>query len=577
MTTWQLLWRLSGSARNTTFGGVILRLLQSLFLGLAYSAALIVVIRLVSYEEITSADVRTICILCVMSLVGQLTCGYFASRCSWLGAYQAVAEMRLALLDHIRNVPIADISKTRRGDLANLLTIDLQAVEDFLSESFPRLGQAIGLPLAVSISIGFQDPVLGFSIAASIIAAIPVASWSGKRIGELSDERQQTQATATSQMIDTFTGMPVLRVLSTKEAVRHYFEQAVEEFRRISIVMVHRIVIPSVTTSLVVFLGVPFVLGVVGWRSLPNQEFVLSAVILLLVLNVYQPLIGVIGTAESWRLCEASLRRIDKVLQISTQPQSQTNARKIQDYSIQLDNVCYTYPDGTQALKDISFTVQSGDMLAIVGLSGAGKSTVLHLISRLNDATDGTIRIGGVDIREIPQEQLFDLISVVFQEVHLFPGTVAENIAIAKPSATIEEIIAAAKAAYAHEFIQEVPRGYETIIGEDGAGLSGGQRQRLSIARALLKDAPIVLLDEATSAVDPGAELAINKGLSALLTGRTVIVVAHQLATITAANQILVMDHGSVVEVGTHTELLAQRGVYTHLWERLSKARKWQL
>lgn len=577
MTTWQLLWRLSGSARNTTFGGVILRLLQSLFLGLAYSAALIVVIRLVSYEEITSADVRTIYILCVMSLVGQLTCGYFASRCSWLGAYQAVAEMRLALLDHIRNVPIADISKTRRGDLANLLTIDLQAVEDFLSESFPRLGQAIGLPLAVSISIGFQDPVLGFSIAASIIAAIPVASWSGKRIGELSDERQQTQATATSQMIDTFTGMPVLRVLSTKEAVRHYFEQAVEEFRRISIVMVHRIVIPSVTTSLVVFLGVPFVLGVVGWRSLPNQEFVLSAVILLLVLNVYQPLIGVIGTAESWRLCEASLRRIDKVLQISTQPQSQTNARKIQDYSIQLDNVCYTYPDGTQALKDISFTVQSGDMLAIVGLSGAGKSTVLHLISRLNDATDGTIRIGGVDIREIPQEQLFDLISVVFQEVHLFPGTVAENIAIAKPSATIEEIIAAAKAAYAHEFIQELPRGYETIIGEDGAGLSGGQRQRLSIARALLKDAPIVLLDEATSAVDPGAELAINKGLSALLTGRTVIVVAHQLATITAANQILVMDHGSVAEVGTHTELLAQRGVYTHLWERLSKARKWQL
>ncbi|WJZ02238.1 ABC transporter ATP-binding protein [Corynebacterium freiburgense] len=577
MTTWQLLWRLSGSARNTTFGGVILRLLQSLFLGLAYSAALIVVIRLVSYEEITSADVRAICILCVMSLVGQLTCGYFASRCSWLGAYQAVAEMRLALLDHIRNVPIADISKTRRGDLANLLTIDLQAVEDFLSESFPRLGQAIGLPLAVSISIGFQDPVLGFSIAASIIAAIPVASWSGKRIGELSDERQQTQATATSQMIDTFTGMPVLRVLSTKEAVRHYFEQAVEKFRRISIVMVHRIVIPSVTTSLVVFLGVPFVLGVVGWRSLPNQEFVLSAVILLLVLNVYQPLIGVIGTAESWRLCEASLRRIDKVLQISTQPQSQTNARKIQDYSIQLDNVCYTYPDGTQALKDISFTVQSGDMLAIVGLSGAGKSTVLHLISRLNDATDGTIRIGGVDIREIPQEQLFDLISVVFQEVHLFPGTVAENIAIAKPSATIEEIIAAAKAAYAHEFIQELPRGYETIIGEDGAGLSGGQRQRLSIARALLKDAPIVLLDEATSAVDPGAELAINKGLSALLTGRTVIVVAHQLATITAANQILVMDHGSVAEVGTHTELLAQRGVYTHLWERLSKARKWQL
>ncbi|MDO4685854.1 MAG: ABC transporter ATP-binding protein [Corynebacterium sp.] len=577
MTTWQLLWRLSGSARNTTFGGVILRLLQSLFLGLAYSAALIVVIRLVSYEEITSADVRTIYILCVMSLVGQLTCGYFASRCSWLGAYQAVAEMRLALLDHIRNVPIADISKTRRGDLANLLTIDLQAVEDFLSESFPRLGQAIGLPLAVSISIGFQDPVLGFSIAASIIAAIPVASWSGKRIGELSDERQQTQATATSQMIDTFTGMPVLRVLSTKEAVRHYFEQAVEEFRRISIVMVHRIVIPSVTTSLVVFLGVPFVLGVVGWRSLPNQEFVLSAVILLLVLNVYQPLIGVIGTAESWRLCEASLRRIDKVLQISTQPQSQTNARKIQDYSIQLDNVCYTYPDGTQALKDISFTVQSGDMLAIVGLSGAGKSTVLHLISRLNDATDGTIRIGGVDIREIPQEQLFDLISFVFQEVHLFPGTVAENIAIAKPSATIEEIIAAAKAAYAHEFIQELPRGYETIIGEDGAGLSGGQRQRLSIARALLKDAPIVLLDEATSAVDPGAELAINKGLSALLTGRTVIVVAHQLATITAANQILVMDHGSVAEMGTHTELLAQRGVYTHLWERLSKARKWQL
>lgn len=577
MNTWKLLWRLSGSARTAAFGGVILRVLQSLCLGLAYSAAIMVVMHIVANERLNSGQISRALLLCAISLVGQLICGFFAARLSWLASFQAVAEMRLALLDHIRTVPIASISRTRSGDLGTLLSTDLQTVENFLSESFPRLGQAIGLPLIVIIALSLQDPVLGIAFGASILAALPVAMWSGKRIGELGDERQRAQAAAASRMIDTVRGMPILRVLSTPRAVLTYFNDAVDDFRCISVIMVYRIVVPSVTTSLVIFLGVPLVLKVVGARSLPNEEFLLAAAVLVLVLNVYQPLIGIIGTAESWRLCEASLRRVHAILQISAQPTPTGAAPEITDTTIEFENVSYAYPDGIHALNDVSFTVPTGKMLAIVGPSGSGKSTLLNLISRFNDPTAGTIRIGGANITDIPSEKLFDLVSVVFQGVHLFPGTVAHNIAIGAPDASKEQIIAAAKAACADEFIRELPNGYDTILGEDGAGLSGGQRQRLSIARALLKDTPIVILDEATSAVDPGAELAINKALSELLTGRTVIVVAHQLRTITAADEILVLDNGFVRETGTHETLLKQDGLYANLWRSLARAEEWTI
>lgn len=228
-------------------------------------------------------------------------------------------------------------------------------------------------------------------------------------------------------------------------------------------------------------------------------------------------------------------------------------------------------------LHDISFTVPERSMTAIVGPSGSGKSTILNLIPRFWDAGRGQITIGGADVARIGEAGLSDLVSVVFQQVYLFSGTIRDNIALGKPGATEAEIEQAARAAQAHDFIARLPRGYDTEVGEGGTALSGGERQRVSIARAILKDAPIVLMDEATAAIDPSNERAIQTALARLVQGRTLIVVAHKLSTIRSADQILVLDRGRIVERGRHADLLAQQGLYARLCSHRARASGWQL
>ncbi len=246
------------------------------------------------------------------------------------------------------------------------------------------------------------------------------------------------------------------------------------------------------------------------------------------------------------------------------------------DARIEADGVGFAYPvDGEEprrVLHDVSFEAEPGTVTALVGPSGAGKSTLARLLARFWDADDGSIRVGGVDVREMPLSQLMDQIAFVFQETFLFDDSVAANLRIARPEATDDEVIEAAQAAHAHEFISSLPDGYDTRLGERGARLSGGERQRLAVARALLKDAPIVILDEATAYADPENEVALQAALDRLATGRTVIVIAHRLSTVAGADQTLVLDEGRIVERGRHDDLIAQGGLYARMWEAFSAA-----
>ena len=241
------------------------------------------------------------------------------------------------------------------------------------------------------------------------------------------------------------------------------------------------------------------------------------------------------------------------------------------------DHVTFAY-EATPVLKDVSFVARAGTTTAIVGASGAGKSTVLNLISRFWDPAEGVVRIGGVDVRELTHQQLFEHITVVFQEVYLFRTTIRENIAFGRPQASDAEVETAARAAQAHDFIQALPQGYETIVGEGGATLSGGERQRISIARAVLKDSPIVLLDEPTASLDSINDRAVRTALAALLRGKTVLVVAHRLPTIQSADQILVIHDGRILQRGTHEDLVAQEGErYHRLWQDRKRALAWRI
>lgn len=577
------LWRYSGGAGRGALAGAALRVLQSLLLGVAFGAAVGLIADLVRHDPVTAADARRVTLLCAVSLVAQLVVGALSARLSWLAAYRAVGELRLTVLDHLRAVPVSALSGRSRGDVAALLTADVQMIEDFLSDGLPRLGQALGLPLIVIVAITINDPLLGLAFAVSIVCAIPVMSWSGARITALGDRRQAAQADASARMIDLVAGMPALRVFSDRARTLGWYGAAVENFRSVSVAMVHRLLLPTSAAGTVLLLGVPLVIVVAGLHADP----VLAAVALVLVLNVHQPLMGLLQTNESWRMAEASLRRVDAIMDVAPLPEPAPGAGAapageragvpVRGHAVELRDVCYTYPGTDRGVRGVSLTAEPSRTTAIVGPSGSGKTTLLNLVARFDDPDSGSILVDGVDLRDIPAEHRGDHVTVVFQDIHLFPGSIADNIAVGRPGAPQADIEAAARAACADGFIRDLPDGYATVLGEDGAGLSGGQRQRLSIARALLKDAPVVLLDEATAALDPVSEAEVRRGLAALLRGRTAIVVAHRLGTIRDADEIVVLDDGAVDDRGTHEELLARGGLYARLWRTLERSSRWSI
>ena len=282
--------------------------------------------------------------------------------------------------------------------------------------------------------------------------------------------------------------------------------------------------------------------------------------------------------SESFTQIDGSVERMDEILRIPVLPEKST-AATIENYGIAFQDVSLSYEADSQvkALSHVSFFADQGKVTAIVGPSGGGKSTIASLISRFYDVTDGSIQIGGVDIRDIPLDALMDKVSFVFQDTFLFKQSILDNIRMGNPNATEEQVIAAAKAARCHEFIEQLPNGYQTVIGSTGVHLSGGERQRIAIARAIVKDAPIIVLDEATAFSDPENEYLIQKAFEKLIQNKTVVMIAHRLSTIRNADQILVMEKGCLIESGTHDELLKKDGKYAQMWSSYTESINWKI
>jgi len=311
-----------------------------------------------------------------------------------------------------------------------------------------------------------------------------------------------------------------------------------------------------------------------GQLSVANLVFFVFLTTLL-----YRPVTELNRQLEGLRNAEAATDRIFDILNTPVDVEDSPAARVPPNprYDVALEHVTFAYDPGRPVLHDVSFDLKEGTVLALVGPSGAGKTTVANLIARFWDPQQGAVRLGGVDLRELPLDYLHGVIGLVLQDVFLFNDTVKANIKIGNPDASDAQVQAAAKAAYAEEFIDDLPNGYDTLIGERGVRLSGGQKQRLSIARALLRDAPILILDEATSSVDPEAEHLIQKALARLVVDRTVLVIAHRLSTIRQASEIVVLEKGRVVQRGRHDDLVDAPGLYANLYRAQQVARRWDV
>ncbi len=494
--------------------------------------------------------------------------GYLAAL-TWRNLSQTIEhDIRVQLYGHVQNLEVAWFEDNQSGGLLSILNDDINQLERFLdagAHSFITLFWNIVLVGAVFASSSLLLTLLAF-------LPIPLIVWGSIRYQKLLLPRYAQVREAVSELsatlsanlggittIKAFTaeGREAERVASVSDAYREANHQAIR-FSAAFVPLIRMVILTGFTCTLVIG----------GWLTLNGRmEVGIYSVLVFMTQRLLWPLTSLGETLDQYQRAMASVRRIFGLLDVKPAMQDGVKALPTPIRGdVRFENVSFGYADGPDILKEVGITIPAGETHAIVGATGAGKSTVVRLLLRFHDARSGQVLIDGQDIRELSYASLRGGIGYVSQDVFLFHGTVRDNIAYGRQAATQEEIEEAAKSAEAHDFILALPNGYETVVGERGQKLSGGQRQRLSLARAILRDPAILVLDEATSAVDNETEAAIQRSLAKVTKGRTSVVIAHRLSTVRDAHRIWVLEAGRVIEAGTHDELVRGNGLYAALW-----------
>jgi ATP-binding cassette subfamily B protein IrtB len=518
-------------------------------------------------------------ILCGV-LLAQLIVYYFVRRKTYIGICVGFAgttkNARISMGEHLRRLSMGFFGRRDAGDLSTVLLRDYTEVENLASGLIPQISVIlVRLALSVLVLSAFDWRMM-LAVVLVIPLALPLAFASYHKMGRVSSELLKAQQDTASGILEYVGGIQTLKAFNMAGEQFETLKSSFSRQHKHSVGMEMAAAPIGMIGRFVLSCGIGVVMLTGGWLVTKGE---LSAfyyiAFLLLALNIYEPVRILFGFIADFSRTNRSAARIDGLK--NEQPLSEpVRSYMPKDMNIEFNEVSFSY-GSQEVLHNISLRLPAKSITALVGPSGSGKSTVTRLAARFWDAGSGTITLGGVPLKNMQSNELLSYISMVFQDVYLFHDTVEGNIRMGKPDATMDEIIQAAKAAACHDFITALPNGYQTVVGEGGSTLSGGEKQRISIARALLKNAPIVLLDEATASLDPENEVLVQQAINALVAEKTVMVIAHRLQSICDADQILVLEKGTVKEQGTHDDLLRQGGLYARLWEEQNRAGCWKL
>lgn len=499
---------------------------------------------------------------------------------SHLGAFRLEENLRTRLSVRLARVPLGFIITSGTGALKKVMLEDVMSLHTFVADSTPTIGRVAAAPLVTAVLLFLIDWRLALVAVGVLVVGTIVMSFAYRDSGRMMKEYEQSQAQVNAAVIEFIQAMPVVRTFDDGTSTFRRYHKALERYRNMYIEWTRIGSVPA-RTAIVLLSSLPTLLAVLatGIVFVNLGSLTLPALIATLFLStgMVEAFMPLMWLNNFIRKSRTSAQRIEELLAMPVMPFVQ-KGHKPEDATVRFDSVRFCYENRRDdALSDVSFSVAAGTTTALVGPSGAGKSTVAKLLPRFWDVAGGAITIGGVDIRQMTDEDLMDTVTFVFQDTYLFHDTLANNIRMARPDATDEMVIEAARSAQIHDFIMTLPEGYDTRAGDRGTRLSGGQRQRVTIARAILRNAPIVVLDEATAFADPESEEEIIRAIAHLTKNKTVITIAHRLATITQVDQILVFDRGRIVERGRHDTLLANKGLYAQLWGSYEAAQAWDL
>lgn len=503
-----------------------------------------------------------------------------ALLCSHLAAFRVATNMRILATEHIAKLPLGYVDSFGSGKLRKIINDSTGATENYLAHQLPDKYAAIATPIGLLALLFIFDWRLGLlSLVPVILAFLIMSAMTGKRMAEKMKQYNNALENMSNEAVEYVRGIPVVKTFGQSVYSFKKFKGTIDEYEKWVVSYTKDLRVPMMLYTAAINGVFAFLIAGALWftHGGVTNAFLLNLIFYIVITPVISlTLTKIMYMSENNLIVRDALERIDEVLNASIVSESKS-PQKPKDGSIELNDVHFSYDDKKEVIRGVSMNIGAGQTVALVGPSGGGKSTLASLVARFFDVNSGSIKIGGADVREIEKKELADIVSFVFQNSRLIKASILENVKLGRPNATDEEAVAALHAAQCDDIIEKMPQGVNTMIGTKGVYLSGGEQQRIVIARAVLKNSPIIILDEATAFADPDNEVKVQKAFSSLAKNKTVIMIAHRLSTVENADCIYVIADGQVKESGSFGELIEKNGLFAKMWKDYSASVEWKV